>query len=39
MLEKIKKLPVVTKEEYRLKSEKVLEKLTALQLQLQQKHN
>lgn len=36
MLEKIKKLPVVTKEEYRLKSEKVLEKLTALQLQLQQ---
>ena len=37
MLEKIKKLPIVTKDEYRLKSEKALEKLTALQLQLQQK--
>lgn len=37
MLEKIEKLPVVTKEEYRLKSEKAVEKLTALQLQLQQK--
>lgn len=37
MLENIKKLPIVTKEEYRLKSEKALEKLTALQLQLQQK--